>query len=379
MFKKLFFLVLFLLIATPVQAVSWPPEVKPEQGKASGTFTKAACTITYTFTFWNVGETGVGDYGNTTFTAETTCSGSSKPDLETLQGVFSGGPNGKVTIEGFVFNLVNGTYFVTTDAKGETHQFPLENPEIFSKYNWDDNTTSKENQAQKSKLEDSGVAFSDLYGQVEVNIPNEDGTYDEENWSFAKLDGKTFPVGTHIKTSEKSGGYISFADMTTFTLKPESEIILSSPAAKNSQVKLLAGNLWINVKKMFKDGSMEIEMSQAVAGIKGTRFILNETKTESSIWVTEGTVKFTSKSTGKSVDVSKGESVVVSAKGLSEKTTFNPVEEENKWQELSDNFRKTSSNVAGFNNNYMYIVGGVVFVAAIFGFLIFKIRKSKTA
>ena len=386
MFKKLFLLLLFFIVASPVHAASWPPEVKPEQGKASGSFTQAAgaagqaCTMMYTFTFWNVGETGGRDYGNTTFTAETTCTGSSKPDLETLQGVFSGGPNGKVTVAGFVFNLVNGTYFVTTDAKGKTHQFSVENPEIFSRYRWsmDESIPIPEIKEGKYEVEtyDSSLRFSDLYGQVEVIIPNPDGTYDEDaDWNLAKIDME-LPPGTRIKVSEESGLMISFPNMTTIIVGPETEIILVSTDPQKSVMQLLYGDLKANVTKMMKDGSMQVEMSQAVAGIKGTRFILNETKTESSIRVTEGTVKFISKSTGVSVDVGKGESVTASSQGLSEKTTFDPAKEEEKWQELANGIKKTNPNIFS-NKNTIYILGGIIITAIVIGFLLLKFRRHK--
>lgn len=356
--KKLILTVLSLFIILTAffinpsftNAKGWPPEVRPEQGKA---WNKTEVHDSYDgrvlgesyreISFWNVGEvSGNPAYAKAIFSAD--CSKSTTPGCsagDPVEGIFSGGPNGVITISGYEYKLHDGQYF-ESGSGGATTKYTVENPEIFSKYNWDFTTNDK-----KSKLEDSGVVFSDLFGQVEVNIPNEDGTYDEEKWDFAKLDGKTFPVGTHIKTSEKSGGYISFSDMTTFTLKPGSEIILSSPSAKDSQIKLLAGNLWINFKKMFKDGSMEIEMSQAVAGIKGTRFVLNETGTESTIMVTEGIVKYTSKSTAKSVNVLKGESVIASSKGLSEKTTFDPAEEEKKWQEFAANDKKNLPTLFG--------------------------------
>lgn len=354
-------------------AAIWPPEVKPEQGKASGTFTQVACTTTYTFTFWNVGETGGGDYGKTTFIAETKCTGSTKPDLETLQGIFSGGPNGKATVEGFVFNLVNGTYFVATDARGETHQFPVENPEIFSKYNW-------EATAEERALEDSGVAFSDVFGQVEVSIPRPDGSFDEESWepvTFRKFFEKKriLPVGTHIKTFEKSGGIISFPDMTTFTLKPETEIVLSSPSSQDTVLKLLWGNLMVNVKKMMKDGSMEVEMSQAVAGIKGTIFSLEETKDKSTIKVIEGVVSFTSKKDGKAETVNAGEALTADTNGLGQKTTFDSTEEEKQWQELADGMNKTNPNILG-SKNTIYIIGGIIITVIIIGFLFIKARKT---
>jgi hypothetical protein len=176
--------------------------------------------------------------------------------------------------------------------------------------------------------EDSLVRFSDLSGQVEIRPHN-----DEEAWGIAKLES-VLMVDTHVKTGENSTAILSFADMTTFVMKPQSEIILSSPAAKDSQIKLLAGNLWVNIKKMMKDGSMEIECSQAVAGIKGTRLILSETGSESTIKVTEGTVQFKLKNSNQSVEVSKGQSVTASQNGLSEKTSFDPVKEEKSWEAI---------------------------------------------
>lgn len=371
----LIFLIPYLYFSVPTFADDLLPNIQPEQGRAGW---KTPVTDSYDgrvlgeryteVVFWNVGERSKDPTHAKAF-MRNDCAKSTVPGCGgggTVEGTFSGGPNGIMTISGYEYKLHDGQYF-ETGSGGNTFKFDVENPEIFSKYNWEWDTASPESPTEETKLEDSGVAFSDLFGQVEVNIPNEDGTYDEEKWDFAKLDGKTLPVGTHIKTSENSGGYISFADMTTFTLKPGSEIILSSPAAKDSQVKLLAGNLWINVKKMFKDGSMEIEMSQAVAGIKGTRFVVSENGTESTIKVTEGTVKYTSKSTGESVDVARGESMTASAQGLSEKITFDPSEEEGKWQEIERSLKKSAGN----NKNTMYLWGGIG-VAAVIGMLIRK-------
>lgn len=186
----------------------------------------------------------------------------------------------------------------------------------------------------------SSARFGDLFGQVEVNIPRPDGTYDEEEWNYAKLD-MDLPQGSRIIVREKSGLILVFPDtQTNITVGPGTEIILVSPDPQKSKISLPWGILKANVQKMMKDGSMEIEMSQAVAGIKGTQFILHETKTESSVKVIEGTVKFTSKITGKSVDVSKGESISATSKGFGQKTTFNPSVEEKKWQEFTAKDKK---------------------------------------
>lgn len=386
MYKKLFLLILFFILVTPAQAVSWPPEVKPEKGRASGTIEFFGAKFNATIDFWNVGEVGGGEYSaaivNTTCLEKITADGWTCVDDDDLgQGIFSGGPNGKITLDGeknqLNAHLVDGKYFEVT--LGETFQLPLENPEIFSKYRWsmDESVPIPEIGEGKYEVETYGSArFNDLYGQVEVNFPNPDGTYDDEAWNFAKIDME-MPAGTRIKVSEKSGVLLTFPDtQTNITVGPDTEIVLVSPDPQKSIISLPWGKLKANVQKMMKDGSMEIEMSQAVAGIKGTQFSLNDTKTESSISVTEGTVTFTSKSTGASVDVGKGESVTATSKGLSEKTAFDPVEEEKQWQELGYGAKKKDTGILD-NRNMMYILGGSIITAIAIGFLLLKVRKHK--
>lgn len=188
----------------------------------------------------------------------------------------------------------------------------------------------------KTPPEDHGMRFSDLSGQVEVLIPlgydaNGEPVWDEEAWQFAELD-MVLPVGTSIKTSDNSSAIISFPSSEPLVMKPESHIFF--PKSKEvSQLKLLTGNLWVNVKKMLKDGSMDIEMSQAVAGIKGTTFVLEDDGETSTLKVIEGTVEFTSKATGESVMVDGGEAVSATAGGLAEIGTFNVDAEMAGWAE----------------------------------------------
>jgi hypothetical protein len=157
---------------------------------------------------------------------------------------------------------------------------------------------------------DSGVRFSDLSGQVEWRAAD-----DEEGWQFAKLD-QPLPVGAHIRTSERSSVILSFADMTTFTQRPETEIILGDPAANDSVVKLLAGNLWINIRKMVKDGSMDIEMSQAVAGGRGTIFQTLEKPGRSETSVCEGKVILTPRKGAEAIELAPGDRAVVTENGI---------------------------------------------------------------
>lgn len=373
MFKKLFLLLLFLIITSPVLAGDLPKGVKPEQGKASGTLGIGDEQLTVTIDFWNVGEIGGSEYGEASVDIGCTqktigdwkCTADDNPPQT---GSFSGGPNGKIIINGNTIQLVNGNKF-TSDME-KTFQATVENPEIFSKYRW-----NMDESAEESKLEDSGVRFSDLSGQVEVLIPLPDGSYDEEAWNLAKLD-MVLPVGTRIRTEEDTQVILSFPDMTTFTMGSETQVMLSSPKSQDTALKLLWGNLMVNVKKMMKDGSMEVEMSQAVAGIKGTIFTLEETKDKSTIKVIEGAVSFTSKISGKIEMVNSGEALTADTNGLGQKTTFDPTEEEKQWQELADGIKKTNPNILGSKNTF-YILGGIIISAIIIGFLLLKVRKTK--
>ncbi|MBP7635654.1 FecR domain-containing protein [Candidatus Ozemobacteraceae bacterium] len=178
-------------------------------------------------------------------------------------------------------------------------------------------------------LEDAGVVFSDLAGQVEVR-PGDD----EEAWEFAKIDRKLY-TDDHVKTGLDSSAILSFADMSTFVMKPSTEIILSSPTKKESKIKLAAGNIWVNVKKMVQDGTMEIEMSQAVAGIKGTNITCqtNPDGSEDRIQVLRGLAEILIKETRERVSLKEGEELIVKAGGKTEKIEIDVEKEKEKWKD----------------------------------------------
>lgn len=140
MFKKLFLSLLFFIITSPVLAGDLPKGVKPEQGKASGTLGIGDEQLTISIDFWNVGEIGGGEYGKATIDIGCTqktigdwkCTADENPPGI---GTFSGGPNGEITLDGDTnIQLVNGKYFKSNLEK--TFQATVENPEIFSEYDW---------------------------------------------------------------------------------------------------------------------------------------------------------------------------------------------------------------------------------------------------
>jgi hypothetical protein len=219
----------------------------------------------------------------------------------------------------------------------------------------------------ESGLVDSGTRFNSISGQVEIRHEAE-----VNGWKSAQLDTVLY-VDDHIKTFEESEAILSFADMNTFVLKQETEIVLNAPPSKANKIKLVAGKVMANINKMMKDGSMEIDMSQAVAGIKGTRFILTETGAESKIEVAEGTVAFRSKINALETMVSAGEGVVSNASGLSKKTTFEATAVDN---EILANTSITQSPNKN-NNLAVFIILGVILLGAVTGVL-WKIKRRRT-
>ncbi len=172
---------------------------------------------------------------------------------------------------------------------------------------------------------DSGIRVSDLHGEVLVRRGD-----NEDVWEMVELDTVLY-VGDHIVTSGDSGCILSMLDMTTFHIKEESEIIITVPSGQDSKLDLIMGNIYTNIQEIITHGNMEIEMNQAVAGIKGTTFVCEETGDKSTLKVLEGVVSLTSKKTGKAISVGAGEMAVADKDGELTKKSFNIETEAKAW------------------------------------------------
>lgn len=156
----------------------------------------------------------------------------------------------------------------------------------------------------------SGVGFSDLFGQVTVYPAD-----DPDDAYTARLNSVLW-VDDEVETSMRSGAILSLRDMTTFVLRENSLIRIGGQSEAEDKLVLLFGHVWANVCQIMADGSMDIEMSQAVAGIKGTTFVVADDGTTSSVTVFSGEVEMTSRATGQSVVVTGGRTVAATAAGL---------------------------------------------------------------
>lgn len=233
-------------------------------------------------------------------------------------------------------------------------------------------TAAEEPSTETPKAADTGMVFSGMTGQVECLLPGKDPE-DDSNWKLAKMDGSSFPPGTHVRTMEDSQAVLTFPDMSVFILKPETEVIVATPPQKDSKIKLVAGNIWVNIKKMINEGSMEIEMNQATAGIKGTTLVLSDDGKTSTLKVIEGEVLFTSKSNGEKVNITGGKMVSASDIGLGETGTFDTAKETADWNAVSGNAEKTNAETskepeAAGSKGSLFLFGlyGLIGMAAIF-------------
>lgn len=171
--------------------------------------------------------------------------------------------------------------------------------------------TRDQEPAKDPKRQDSGVRFSSISGEVSVKPRDED----DDSYEFAEMDMVLYN-GDLIRTIEKSSAILSFPDLSTFELGEDSAIILDVGDDKHSVISLAMGKIWVNVKKMVLDGTLDVEMEQVALGNKGTVFICEEDGKTSRVKVLEGRVALTPHGKGTTL-VSAGEEASVTNGKLS--------------------------------------------------------------
>jgi len=180
------------------------------------------------------------------------------------------------------------------------------------------------------KRTDTGIRFSDISGQVEVFHYD----YSKHDWSE---DGEVAKIGSFIYaddkvvTGEESEAVLSFPDWTTYHMRSETAVVLSERPDRGGKLSLLGGDILVNLMKMIRDGEMDLQMSQAVLGIKGTVFVCRETGTESEVRLLQGKLEFRHRTNGKVLVLKPGQSVVATAEGFSPIREFDIAKERSNW------------------------------------------------
>lgn len=154
------------------------------------------------------------------------------------------------------------------------------------------------------------TGFSDFYGEVFV-IPHDD----PDDYYSAELEAQ-LRVGDIVETRINSGAVLSLTDMTTFVVRQNSQVRIGTQSATESRLQLLIGHVWTNVRQMAIDGSMDIDMSQAAAGIKGTLVSFREDGSSSTTRVLRGSVEVTPTGAAQGVMLGAGQQAVASGAGM---------------------------------------------------------------
>ena len=172
-------------------------------------------------------------------------------------------------------------------------------------YNW---TPEEIKEANDST---SIVKIGDLSGEVWI-LPA--GAQDMDECIFAELD-TPLHHGDIIITTGHGGVVLSFSDMSSLEMKPGAIAQLDIKSERKSKIGLVAGTAWVNLKKMVTGGSMEVEMSQGVCGIKGTILAASVTDAGDEVYLFTSSADVTSKENGETVTLKPGQKALINPAG----------------------------------------------------------------
>lgn len=187
-------------------------------------------------------------------------------------------------------------------VSGLSHKFWMDWEKEASKW-----TEADIQEATDPKNNHVKVKFGDLHGEVLVLRGWED---DQGQAVFVDLDTPLYH-GDLILVSRRSRAILSFEDMRSLEIAPDTCLILDLERKEQTKLELIAGNIWMNLKRIPKGLSLEIPMGQACAGIKGTTFVCEEDNNISTVKVFEGEVEVTLNDTNEMVLVGAGQRVDV--------------------------------------------------------------------
>lgn len=202
---------------------------------------------------------------------------------------------------------------------------------------------------------DSKIRINDMYGEVSTRCESTDNDMLES----ADWDTVIFEED-RIQTEEESGAILGLEDMSTFVIKPNSIIVIRSEEDKTTKLEMLRGRIWGNIQKMIEGKTWGFEMSQCVAGIKGTVFALEETGTESRAWLFTSKMDVTSKRTGETISLEPGQMARVGTDGIIRVEEFDIME-------AAEDFDIPLTEIGGW---YITHKPGFIVAAIVIGLLI---------
>jgi hypothetical protein len=179
--------------------------------------------------------------------------------------------------------------------------------------------TEKQKTREKKSEADVIGGFSEVDGRVMILRHADWDPEDEDCWDKAEMATLQTPIhyGDHIRTWDGSKAVFSTYNGThAVEIGQDTHFMIYLKPRESSKLRLIWGNIVVNVKKMLKDGSMDIEMNQIAAGAKGTKFRCMETDDLSQVEVYEGIVEVTYKPTGEKRLFNAGQGVKATPNGM---------------------------------------------------------------
>lgn len=218
-----------------------------------------------------------------------------------------------------------------------------------------DSSEKEEDVCKLCGAPDSKIRFNDMYGEVNYRCESDE----DDGYEYAEFDTHIYEE-TRIRTKDESGAILGLEDMSTFVIKPNSIIVIRSEEDKTTKFDMLIGCIWGNIQKMREGKTWGFEMSQCVAGIKGTVFALEETGTESRAWLFTSKMDVTSKKTGETISLEPGQMARVGTDGIIHVEEFDIME-------AAEDFDIPLTEIGGW---YITHKPGFIVAAIVIGLLI---------
>ena len=205
-----------------------------------------------------------------------------------------------------------------------------------------------------------------LWGEVSYRNEAED----DDAYELVESDTVLGP-GMRIRIKAGGGIRLISSELQAWTFEAQDDAVIRIPeVTEKSNLMMALGRTWVNAKTLIVDGTFDFYMTQTVAGIKGTTFILEEDGTTSTIKLLEGSIE-AKPNNSPPVALTAGQSITVKDGKAAKVQQFSPAKELEGWSAESQQriyaFLETEgiqlSDDIQTPKTYIYI--GVLVVAAL--------------
>lgn len=199
---------------------------------------------------------------------------------------------------------------------------------------------------------DCGVRFKDITGDVSVRHGDED----DDSYESAEFD-TILHYEDRIKTEVDSEAVLGLADKTSFIIKEKSILVLPEYEGDISYVKMVAGVIWINMKRNLNGQELRLDGTQAVAGIRGTAVRAATDGVNDFFSLSHGRCNITLKENKKVIKLQPGQQIKIAPKGQYEIKKANVTELNTELKKSMKNLGKNMDNselineIKQFNND----------------------------